>query len=118
MAGATTLRPDFRATALRHLPRPVAQRRPSAAALPRQDLFRAGDIAVERINDFGNLGVLRFNFLYPPFDKPAVRRALLPAIDQRASMQAARGTDPELYHVPAGVFTPGTPFTNDAGARC
>jgi peptide/nickel transport system substrate-binding protein len=78
-------------------------------------LRRHRDIVVERINEFGNLGVLRFNFLHPPFDNPAVRRALLPAIDQRAFMQAAMGTDPALWRVPAGVFTPGTPLANDAG---
>ncbi len=78
-------------------------------------LRRHRDIVVERISEFGNLGVLRFNFLHPPFDNPAMRRALLPAIDQQAFMQAAIGTDPALYHVPAGVFTPGTPLANDAG---
>ncbi|MBW8268802.1 ABC transporter substrate-binding protein [Caldovatus aquaticus] len=78
-------------------------------------LRRHRDIVVERINEFGNLGVLRFNFLHPPFDNPAVRRALLPAIDQRAFMQAAMGTDAALWRVPAGVFTPGTPLANDAG---
>jgi peptide/nickel transport system substrate-binding protein len=78
-------------------------------------LRRHRDITVERVGLFGNLGVLRFNFLHPPFDNPAVRRALLPAIDQRAFMHAATGTDSELSHVPAGVFTPGTPLANDAG---
>ncbi len=78
-------------------------------------LRRNRDIAVDLINTAGNLGVMRFNFLHPPFDNPAVRRALLPAIDQRAFMNAAIGTDPELSRLPAGVFTPGTPLANDAG---
>ncbi|WP_270934646.1 ABC transporter substrate-binding protein [Falsiroseomonas oryzae] len=78
-------------------------------------LRRNRDIAVELINTAGNLGVLRFNFLHPPFDNPAIRRALLPAVDQRAFMNAAIGTDPALSRVPAGVFTPGTPLANDAG---
>jgi len=30
-------------------------------------------------------------------------------------MQAAMGTDPELYRIPAGAFTPGAPLANDAG---
>ncbi len=71
-------------------------------------LRRNRDIAVDLINTAGNLGVMRFNFLHPPFDNPAVRRALLPAIDQRAFMNAAIGTDPELSRLPAGVFTPGS----------
>jgi peptide/nickel transport system substrate-binding protein len=78
-------------------------------------LSRNRDIAVDLVNPAGNLGVLRFNFLHPPFDNPAVRRAILPAVDQRAFMDAATGTDPALSRVPAGVFTPGTPLANDAG---
>jgi len=81
--------------------------------LPR--LRRNPQIAIEVINTAGNLGVLRFNHLQPPFDNPAIRRALLPAIDQRAFMQAAYGDDPSLYRVPAGAFTPGTPLANEAG---
>ena len=78
-------------------------------------LRRNRQIAVQLVNTAGNLGVLRFNFLHPPFDNPAVRRAILPAIDQRAFMDAAIGTDPTLSRVPAGVFTPGTPLANEAG---
>jgi peptide/nickel transport system substrate-binding protein len=70
---------------------------------------------VELINTAGNLGVLRFNHLHPPFDKAAMRRSLLPAVDQQAYMQAAIGTDAGLWRTPAGVFTPGTPLANDAG---
>ena len=81
--------------------------------LPR--LARNRDIQIGVINPAGNLGVLRFNFLHPPFDNVAVRRALLPAVDQRAFMDAAIGTDPALSVVPSGVFTPGTPLANDAG---
>jgi len=78
-------------------------------------LRRNRDIAVELINTAGALGVLRFNHLNPPFDNVKARRALLPAIDQRAFMDAAIGNDPTLSRVPAGVFTPGTPLANDAG---
>ena len=78
-------------------------------------LRRNSDLAVEAVNTAGTLGVLRFNHLHPPFDKVAVRRALLPAIDQRAFMQAALGGDQALWQVPAGAFTPGTPLANDAG---
>jgi peptide/nickel transport system substrate-binding protein len=78
-------------------------------------LRRNRDIVVDLVNGAGNLGVLRFNFLHPPFDNPAVRRAVLPALDQRAFMDAAIGTDPEMSRVPAGAFTPGMPLANDAG---
>jgi peptide/nickel transport system substrate-binding protein len=78
-------------------------------------LRRSRDIAVDLVNTAGNLGVLRFNFLHPPFDNPAVRRAILPALDQTAFVQASVGTDPSLFRVPTGVFTPGTPLATDAG---
>ena len=78
-------------------------------------LRRNRDIAVQVVNTAGALGVLRFNHLHPPFDNVAVRRALLPAIDQKAFMQAALGEDQALWQVPAGAFTPGTPLANEAG---
>ena len=77
-------------------------------------LRRSRDIAVEVVNGFGALGVMRFNHLHPPFDRVEVRRALLPAIDQRGFM-GALSEDAGLWHVPAGAFTPGTPLANDAG---
>jgi peptide/nickel transport system substrate-binding protein len=78
-------------------------------------LRRSRDIAVEVVNPAGALAMIRFNHLHPPFDNPAVRRALLPAIDQREFVQAALGEDPALWHVPAGAFTPGTPLATEAG---
>jgi peptide/nickel transport system substrate-binding protein len=78
-------------------------------------LRRNRQIVVEAVNTAGSFGVLRFNHLHAPFDNPAIRRALFPAVDQEAFVQAAVGTDPELYRIPAGAFTPGTPLANDAG---
>ncbi len=78
-------------------------------------LRRNRDIAVEVVNTAGALGMMRFNHLHPPFDNPAIRRAVFPAIDQRAFMQAALGEDAALWHVPAGAFTPGTPLATEAG---
>ncbi|MBK1657603.1 ABC transporter substrate-binding protein [Paracraurococcus ruber] len=78
-------------------------------------LRRNREIAIEVVNTAGNLGVLRFNHLHPPFDKPEIRRAIFPAIDQKTFMQAALGEDAALWQVPAGAFTPGTPLANDSG---
>jgi peptide/nickel transport system substrate-binding protein len=61
------------------------------------------------------VGVMRFNQLHPPFDNPAVRRALLGAIDQAAAMQAVAGTDPEGWRDHVGLFGPEMPLANDAG---
>jgi peptide/nickel transport system substrate-binding protein len=63
------------------------------------------------------MGILRFNHLYPPFDKPEVRRALLGAIDQAEAMTAVAGTDRTVWRDGVGLFPTGTPFANDAGIQ-
>jgi peptide/nickel transport system substrate-binding protein len=56
------------------------------------------------------------NHIQPPFSNPAIRRALLGAVDQTAFMQALMGPgEPDLYHVPLGFFCPGTPMASDDG---
>ncbi len=64
--------------------------------------------------------ILRFNALHPPFDDPAIRRALLGAVEQSEFMAAAFGTDRggsghDIWRVGAGVFSSASPFANDAG---
>ncbi len=70
---------------------------------------------VRIIDPTGLLACMRLNELWPPFDNPAIRRAMLKGIDQREFMEAVAGTDPSLWHVPAGIFTPGTPMASAAG---
>lgn len=62
-------------------------------------------------------GIMRFNQLHPPFDNPAIRRALLGAVDQAAAMQAVGGTDPANWSDRVGLFGPGVPLANDAGVE-
>jgi len=59
--------------------------------------------------------IMRFNALYPPFDNPAVRRAVLPAIDQSEFMTAISGDDRSLWRDRVGVFSVGKPMSTDAG---
>jgi peptide/nickel transport system substrate-binding protein len=61
------------------------------------------------------MGILRFNQLYPPFDKPEVRRALLGVVDQAEAMTAVAGADPANWVDGIGLFSHGTPLANDAG---
>jgi peptide/nickel transport system substrate-binding protein len=77
-------------------------------------LRRNRNVVVEMLTPFMSVGVMRFNHLHPPFDNPAMRRALLPAISQADFMIAAQGPDPANWRE-SGVFTPGTPLANDAG---
>ncbi len=78
-------------------------------------LRRNAQIRTEIIDRAGNIGFLRVNSLLPPFDNPAVKHALLGAINQADFMQAVVGTDPDLWRAGAGVFTPGTPLATDVG---
>jgi peptide/nickel transport system substrate-binding protein len=61
------------------------------------------------------MGILRFNQLYPPFDKPEARRALLSVVDQAEAMTAVAGADPANWVDGIGLFSHGTPLANDAG---
>src|SRR5262249_33020275 len=72
-------------------------------------------ITLQRIGSAGWWGLLRPNHLYPPFDNPAIRCALMGAIDQSDFMTAAIGSDPSLWHVPTGYFPPNSPMASDGG---
>jgi peptide/nickel transport system substrate-binding protein len=86
---------------------------PTADLLPM--LKRNKAITTEVIDHAGNIGFLRLNSLYPPFDKPAVKAALLGALNQADFMNAVVGTDPELWRDEVGVFAPGTPLASKVG---
>ncbi len=73
------------------------------------------DMATRQLDPGGGIGILRFNHLYPPFDNPAIRRALLGAVDQAEYMTAVAGDDRTLWRDRVGVFSPGTPMANEAG---
>ena len=70
---------------------------------------------VVNTNPTGAVNMMRPNHLQPPFDNPAVRQALLYAVDQQAFMQAIVGYDPKMYHTPHGVFCPNTPMASTVG---
>jgi peptide/nickel transport system substrate-binding protein len=85
---------------------------PTADLLP---LLRKHDIATPITDHTGSPFMLRPNHLYPPFDNPAIRRALMGAIDQQEFMIAMMGEDTSLWSVPCGFFPPLSPLANDAG---
>jgi peptide/nickel transport system substrate-binding protein len=62
-------------------------------------------------------GIMRFNQLFPPFDKPAIRRLVVSAVNQREFMDAVAGGVPELTLDRVGIFVPGTPMASDAGLQ-
>lgn len=78
-------------------------------------LRRNPALRVEAIDPLPLMGILRLNHLHPPFNDAALRRALLPAINQADFMTAVVGDDPSQRVVGVGAFTPGTPMANTAG---
>jgi peptide/nickel transport system substrate-binding protein len=72
-------------------------------------------VSLAIIEPLGLIGLLRLNHAHPPFDNPAVRRAILPALSQAEYMQATNGQDRTLWRDAVGFFTPGTPMASDIG---
>jgi peptide/nickel transport system substrate-binding protein len=63
----------------------------------------------------GQIPILRFNHLQPPFNNPAIRRALLGAVSQEDVVTAVVGTDPKMSRTGVGFFCPDTPMASDVG---
>ena len=87
---------------------------------PPQDILPAfasnKDVSVAITDPFGSIGVLRFNHLFPPFDNPKMREAVLNLVDQKDYMRAVAG-DEKYWKSCAAIFVcGGTPFESTAGA--
>jgi peptide/nickel transport system substrate-binding protein len=80
-------------------------------------LRRDGKLIVKITDPSGLMACFRPNQLTTPFDNPAIRRALLMAVSQTDYMEAVAGTDPSMWHVPTGIFAPGTPMASNAGLK-
>jgi peptide/nickel transport system substrate-binding protein len=63
----------------------------------------------------GFIATMRFNQLVPPFNNPALRRAIIGAVTQSDYMIGMVGTDPSMWRDKVGYFCPDTPLANDAG---
>ncbi|MCC6718557.1 MAG: ABC transporter substrate-binding protein [Acetobacteraceae bacterium] len=86
---------------------PLADLLPVLAAAP--------GVVVETTDLFGNIGLIRFNHLHPPFNNMKLRQAVLAMVDQKDFLAAIMGADSKLTQAGVGVFTPGTPLASDAG---
>ncbi|HUH92032.1 MAG TPA: ABC transporter substrate-binding protein [Casimicrobiaceae bacterium] len=78
-------------------------------------LARNKDIKVENIDPLGSMGMIRFNFLNPPFNNPKMREALLYVVDQNDYVLGIAG-DPKNGHTCYSYFTCGTPLASEVGA--
>jgi peptide/nickel transport system substrate-binding protein len=78
-------------------------------------LRKASRVTVDVTDPTGVIGTMRFNTTQPPFDDPAIRRALLGAINQSDFMTAIVGNDPALMHDKVGFFCPQSAMASTAG---
>lgn len=76
---------------------------------------RARGLKTSILDPLGYTCLMRVNHLQPPFNNPAIRKALLGALDQQAFMTAVAGDAPAYQHTPIGFFCPGTPMASDTG---
>ena len=85
---------------------------PPAAALA----GLAADTALRTrvLRPHGMVAALRPNHLHPPFDRPAIRRALLAAVSQAEYMRALNGPDGPEWHDGVGIFPPSSPWASPA----
>jgi peptide/nickel transport system substrate-binding protein len=78
-------------------------------------LERDRDIRITVPDSTGFIGTMRLNHLQPPFNNPALRRALLPALSQADFMQSIAGEVPDSWREGVGYFCPGTSMASAAG---
>jgi peptide/nickel transport system substrate-binding protein len=86
---------------------------PSADLLP--VLQKSKGVATPIVVPTGTIATMRFNQLQPPFDNPAIRRAIVHAVSQSDYMIAMNGTDQRLWRDGVGFFCPDTPMASSAG---
>jgi peptide/nickel transport system substrate-binding protein len=72
-------------------------------------------VKVAALNPFGELKGVRVNHLQPPFNNPAIRRALLGTVNQQDFISAIVGDDPTLGRSGVGCFPPASPMATNAG---
>ena len=73
------------------------------------------DIVVANIDPQGSQGVLRFNFLNPPFNNVKAREAMLYLVEQTDYLRAIAG-DQKNWQACVSMFACGTPMASEAGA--
>lgn len=62
------------------------------------------------------VAIMRLNHLQPPFNNPALRRAIMSSVNQTDYMTTMNGNDfPEYWSDKMGVFVVGSPMASDAG---
>jgi peptide/nickel transport system substrate-binding protein len=79
------------------------------------NLRKTRGIRTGHLDVYGQIVALRPNHVAYPTSSPAIRRAMMAAIDQKEVMTAIMGGDPENWFVPQGFMATGRPEVDDAG---
>ena len=79
-------------------------------------LSKNKDISVKNIDPLGSMGMIRFNFLHPPFNNPKMRQALLYAVNQQDYVIGIAG-DPKNGKPCYSYYTCGTPLASEISAE-
>ena len=74
------------------------------------------DVRVENIDPLGSIGIIRFNFLQPPFNNQKLRQALLYVVNQQDYVLGIAG-DEKNGHTCYSFFTCETPLSSEIGAE-
>jgi peptide/nickel transport system substrate-binding protein len=74
------------------------------------------EVRVDNIDPLGSLGIIRFNFLQPPFNNQKLREALLYVVDQKDYVLGIAG-DEKNGHTCYSFYTCGTPLSAEIGAE-
>ena len=80
-------------------------------------LQKQPNMVVRVLDHTAEIGCLRFNELHPPFDNPAIRRAILEAVKQSDYIQAIAGGAPEFIRTDVAIFVPGTKMASTVGVE-
>ena len=87
--------------------------RPTFDLLP--TMAKDRNLTIWKNDPLGEVSTLVLNHLQPPFDNPAICRALLGAFSQTDTMQAVAGSDESYWRTGIGFLPDGSPWANDAG---
>ena len=70
-------------------------------------------VTVQVADPAGRMALMRMNHLQPPFNDPAIRRAVRLAVNQDDFMRAARGDDTSVWTFCRGLYAKNTPYYED-----
>jgi peptide/nickel transport system substrate-binding protein len=78
-------------------------------------LRKNANVTVQVQDGTGFLGMVRPNEMQPPFNNPAIRRAVMGTINQTDFMMAVAGDDRAMWRDNVGFFHPASSLANNAG---